>query len=194
MSRVVLLLTKLAHVQLTLLLAARHRRHLRSLQHGEGLLLLQQQRGVRWVRAHVVPAALLLRRLALRAALPPALIVPVVSAAVSPVIVSVSSIVVSAIVVSVSAIVITTAIVVPVVRVATSIGAIGPLLSPAVVRAIVRPVVRATTWIRASIRSAFVLPALFTVIVRVVSIHRRARATAAATDSTTFKGHSAPAF
>ena len=174
MSRVVLLLTKLAHVQLTLLLAARHRRHLRSLQHGEGLLLLQQQRGVRWVRAHVVPAALLLRRLTLRAALPPALIVPVVSAAVSPVIASVSSIVVSAVVVPVSAIVIPTAIViltaivVLVVRTATSIGAIGPLLSPAVVRATVRPVVRATAWLRASIRSA----ALLTAIVRVVvSIH-----------------------
>ena len=173
-SRAALLLTKLAHVKLALLLAARHRRHLWRLHHGECLLLQQQQRSVRRVRAHVVPAALLLRRLTLRAALPPALIVPVVSAAVSPVIASVSSIVVSAVVVPVSAIVIPTAIViltaivVLVVRTATSIGAIGPLLSPAVVRATVRPVVRATAWLRASIRSA----ALLTAIVRVVvSIH-----------------------
>lgn len=37
-----LLLTKLAHVKLALLLAARHRRHLLRLHHGECLLLLQQ--------------------------------------------------------------------------------------------------------------------------------------------------------
>ena len=145
-SRSALLLTKLANVKLALLLAARHLL-LRRLHHAECLLLHQQQRGVRRVRAHVVPATLLLRRLTLRAALPSALIVPVVPAAVSPVITSVSSIIVSAVVVPVSAIVIPTAIVVPVVWVATSIGAIGPLLSPAVVRA---------TWIRAHIGSAVV--------------------------------------
>jgi hypothetical protein len=68
-------------------------------------------------------------------------IVPVVSPAVSPVIASVSSIVVSvsAVVVPVSPIIIPTAIVVSVVQAAT-IGAIGPILSPAVLRAAIRPV------------------------------------------------------
>ena len=165
MSSAALLLTKLAHVKLALLLAARHLL-LRRLHHAECLLLHQQQRGVRRVRAHVVPATLLLRRLTLWAALPSALIVPVVPAAVSPVITSVSSIIVSAVVVPVSAIVIPTAIVVPVVWVATSIGAIGPLLSPAVVRA---------TWIRAHIGSAVVSIHLESQPEPCVRLHERGR-------------------
>ena len=162
-------------VQLALLLRAGHRGH-RCLHHGEGLLLLQQQRRVRRVRAHVVPAALLPRRLALRAALPPAVIVPpavVIPPAVSPIIVPVSSIVVSAVVVPVSAVVIPTAVVVPVVRAATRIRAIG--VSPTVIVPIVRPLVRTTRWLRASIRSAVVLPLLSAAIVRAfvsTAIHR----------------------